>query len=154
MPFLIDTVVEQSKIPNAGVGRFFNEDCEKDTIIRKQCYDSDELYVFKNEKNLELIDKEYIQKYGHSAPNDGEICKDIIFLNNPPLFTNHSLDSNIYFIYKEDEKYTLTSKNVKKGDEMYQDYSIYKKIDWFENYLKNNKKTSLREFGQQLNNLN
>jgi len=150
MPFLVKTEVKLSNIPNAGKGRFFLEDLDKDTIVRKQIIDSDELFVFKKGCNLELVNLDYLQSFGHTQPNDDNI-DDSIYINNPPLYTNHSKEPNIYFIYKENEKFTLTSKNVKKGEEMYQDYSIYKKVEWFENYLKEQKKVSLRDFGNQIN---
>lgn len=150
MPFLVETEVKQSNIPNAGRGRFFCKDYEKETIIRKQKVDSDELYIFNNEKQLELVNFDYLLNFGHSRPIE-DINDNSIYLNNPPLFTNHSNVPNIYFIYNNDEKYTIASKDVKKGEELYQDYSIYKKIDWFEHFLEKNNKKSLRCFGNELN---
>ena len=150
MPFLVKTEIKSSNIPNAGRGRFFLEDLDKDTIIRKQTIDSDELFVFKKGCNLELVNLDYLKSFGHTQPNDDNY-DDSIYLNNPPLYTNHSKEPNIYFIFKENEKFTLTSKNVKKGDEMYQDYSIYKKVEWFESYLKQQNKVPLRDFGNQIN---
>lgn len=152
MPFLIETEVKLSNIDNAGNGRYFLEDCDKDTIIRTQIIGSVELYKFMDEKNLEVLNMDHLQTYGHSVPIEYEYdYENMILLNDPPLFTNHSKNPNIYFIYKNDIKYTLTSIDVKKGDEMYQDYTLYKKIDWYENYLKNNNRKSLRTFGNEIN---
>ena len=152
MPFLIESEVKLSSICDAGNGRYFLEDCEQDTIIRTQLIGSDELYLFKNEKNLEVLNMDHLQNYGHSVPKEYENdYENMILLNDPPLFTNHSKESNIYFIYKNDTKYTLTSKCVKKGDEMYQDYTIYKKIDWFEDFLNKQNRKSLRIFGNEIN---
>ena len=152
MPFLINTEVKLSNIPNAGNGRFFSEDCEKDTIIRKQLIDSEELYILKPDSNLELINKHYLLNFAHSRPIE-DIDDNCIYLNNPPLYTNHSKEPNIYFVYDKGEKFTITSKDVKKGEEMYQDYSNYRYIDWYEKYLEKINKKSLRHFGNELNKL-
>ena len=146
---MIETSVKESTICGAGNGRFFENNYKKDTIVRKQEYNSEELRILRNEFELREFDITYIQKYGHSAPVNSEY--DCIFLNNPPMFTNHSSSPNIYFIYGDNFKYTLTSRDVERGEEMLQDYGEYKIIDWYETYINNNNAKSLASFGREIN---
>ena len=59
-------------------------------------------------------------------------------------------DNNITFQYNGDQKITYTTKNVKKDDEVFQNYCEYTQVPWFENYLHSKGKFSLREFGMEL----
>lgn len=151
--FKIDTFIGPSTI--AGNGRFFNENVKKGTIIREQKINSPSLLKFDNENELMNYislnkDLEKIRHFFHTTPSDSKFYKNSVFLNNPYMFTNHSFNPNIYFEYTENYKYTITSKDVKIGDEMFQDYLNFSKVNWFENFLKEHNFTSSREFAFNL----
>jgi len=149
MPFYIETEIKESNILNAGIGRFLLEDCKKDTVIRKQKINSQELFKFTDESNFSIIDLDVLRHYAHTSPKDN-LEDNSIYLNDPPLYTNHSDNPNVYFIFNEDFKYTLSKFDLKKGDELYQNYNDFKKIEWFENFLNNKNIKSLRQFGEEL----
>lgn len=164
--FIVNTIIKDSTI--SGKGRFFNQDLKKGTIIRKQeiSPSSKSLLKFDNEHELsnyiyllnggtlnnELFLEKLIEKthFFHTVPCDSEFYKNSVFLNEPYMFTNHSHDPNIEFIYTKDWKYTITCQNVKRGDEIVQSYLNFSKIDWFENFLNKYKISSCREFALKL----
>lgn len=146
--FLIKTIVKKSTIPNAGIGRFFDEDCNANTIIRKQKINSESLQMITEpKKNSDL---NYLSKYGHTSPQNCEFYNSAIFINVPPNNTNHSKQPNIYFVFDENYKYTITLKDVKKNNEMLQDYTTFKQIEWFEKLLNENNLLSSRQFAISL----
>lgn len=148
--FLINTEIKSSTIENGGNARFFNEDVKKGTIIRKQEIGSESLQILKNKNELDEIDIDILKHYAHSVPKDCRFHTNFIFINHPYLYTNHHSDPNVRFQYTYAYKYTITTRDVKKGEEMFQDYSSFKKVDWFEKYLKEKKIIGAREFAQSL----
>ena len=136
MPFKINTIIQKSLIDGAGNGRFFDQDCKKGTLIREQEFNSDELVILKSTKDIEkykVTNKELIH-FCHSIPDSHE-NNNIVYLNRPPMVTNHSEDPNIYYVYS-DKKRTYTLRDIKKGEEMYQDYKSFSEVKWFTDYLK------------------
>lgn len=150
--FFIQTKVQPSTIENGGNARYFMEDVEKGVVVRKQKIGSKTLQAFKNEKDLEGKSINIFQHYGHSVPKNCEYYCDTIFLNDPFLFTNHSDNPNIKFEYTKDYKYTITTRSVKSGEEMFQNYCDFKKVDWFEQYLAKNNLIGARQFGKSVSN--
>lgn len=148
--FLIRTEIKPSTIENGGNGRFFQEDVKKGTMIRKQVIGSESLQIFKNQNELNKIDIDTLKHYAHSVPKDCRFHTNSVFINHPYLYTNHNCDSNVQFQYTYAYKYTITTKDVKKGEEMFQDYFAFKAIDWFEKYLKEKNIIGAREFAQSL----
>ena len=148
--FLIKSKVDPSTIENGGNARFFDQDVKKGDIIRKQEIGSESLQLFKNKDEVDKIDDDILKHYAHSVPKDCRFHTNSIFINNPYLYTNHNSDSNIGFQYTYAYKYTITTRDVKKGEEMFQDYSSFKTIDWFEKYLKGKKIIGAREFAESL----
>lgn len=136
MPFKINTIVQKSLIDGAGNGRFFNQDCKKDTLIREQEFNSDELIVLKSTKDIEKynVSNSELIHFCHSIPNN-HLNNNLVYLNRPPMVTNHSSNPNIYYVYS-DKKRTYTLRDVKKGEEMYQDYNQFTEVKWFTKYLK------------------
>ena len=148
--FLIQTYIKKSTIPSAGNGRFFADNCKAGTIIRVQSIERD-LIKISNIDEIPSIDINLIHNFAHSRTvtnNSSE--SDVMYINKQPLFTNHSNDNNISFQYINDRKITYTTKNVRKNDEVLQDYCEYTRVPWFEDYLKTIGKISLREFGTEL----
>ena len=154
--FKIDTFIGPSTI--AGNGRFFNENVKKGTIIREQKINSPSLLKFDNENDLMTYisstnkDLEKIRHFFHTTPSYSKFYRNSVFLNNPYMYTNHSFNPNIYFEYTENYKYTITSKDVKIGDEMFQDYLNFSKVECFENFLKEYNFTSSRELALNIKN--
>lgn len=146
--FLIKTEIKQSTLENGGNARFFDEDVKKGTIIRKQEIGSESLQILKNCMDLDKIDIDILKHYGHSVPKDCRFHTNCVLLNNPYLYTNHNSEPNIEFEYSYIYKYTKTTKDVKKGEEMFQDYSNFRKIKWFEDYLEKNNVIGARQFGK------
>ena len=146
--FLIKTIIQPSSIQGAGTGRFFVEDHKKGTIIRKQKMGSDNLHVIKNKDELDKYNLQLLKHFGHSKPKHSELKTNYIYLNFPPMNTNHSEDNNIDFIYVHDEKITYLTKDVNAGDEIFQNYRNFEKVDWFEEYLHEKGEISARELGE------
>jgi len=148
--FLIKTYVKKSSIPEAGDGRFFSNNCKSGTIIRIQSIEKD-LTKITNINDISNTDENLIDNFAHSKTiTDNYHTSDTVYINKKPLFTNHSNDNNITFQYNGDQKITYTTKNVKKDDEVFQNYCEYTKVPWFEDYLHSKGKFSLREFGMEL----
>ena len=146
--FLVKTIIHSSSIPGAGTGRFFVEDQKKGTIIRKQKIGSDSLHVIKTRDELDKYNLQLLKHFGHSKPKHSELKTNYVYLNFPPMNTNHSEDNNIDFIYVHDEKITYLTKDVKAGDEIFQNYRNFEKVDWFEEYLHGKGEISARELGE------
>tara|TARA_B100001094_G_scaffold113260_1_gene109186 strand:- start:1068 stop:1607 length:540 start_codon:yes stop_codon:yes gene_type:complete len=148
--FLIPTYVKKSSIPEAGDGRFFSNDCKAGTIIRVQSIEKD-LTKINSIDDISVIDEKLIDNFAHSKTiTDDCNTSNIVYINKKPLFTNHSNDNNITFQYIDDQKITYTTRNVKKDDEVFQNYCEYTQVPWFEEYLHSKGKISLREFGMEL----
>ena len=148
--FLIKTYVKKSSIPEAGDGRFFSTHCKAGTIIRVQSIEKD-LTKINNIHDISVTDENLIDNFAHSKTiTDHYDTSDTVYINKKPLFTNHSNDNNITFQYNGDQKITYTTKNVKKDDEVFQNYCEYTQVPWFEDYLHSKGKYSLREFGMEL----
>ena len=146
--FFIKTIIQPSSIQGAGTGRFFVEDHNKGTIIRKQKMGSDNLHVIKNKDELDKYNLQLLKHFGHSKPKHSEIKTNYIYLNFPPMNTNHSEDNNIDFIYVHNEKITYLTKDVKAGDEIFQNYRNFERVYWFEEYLHEKGEISARELGE------
>ena len=148
--YKIKTILKDSTIPGAGKGLFFDDNYDENTLVRIQEIGSNNLIKINNVRELESYDKDVISAFCHSVPKYTPLHDDCIFLNNPRGYFNHSKNNNIEAVYTIFTKYIITTKDVKKGDEVFLDYTNYKKIKWFEDYLKENKLTCARTFGLQL----
>ena len=92
----------------------------------------------------------FLSKFGHTSPNNCQLYDTHIFVNIPPNNTNHSKNPNIFYVFDENYKYTITLKDVKKNNEMLQDYTTFKKIEWFEKLLNQKNLLSSRQFAESL----
>ena len=146
--FLIKTEVKPSTIENGGNARYFMENVKKGTVIRKQKVDSESLQVFNNEKDLENVDITILKHYAYPVPEDCLFHSNKVFLNNPFMYCNHSNDPNIKDEYTDTHKYTITTRDVVEGEEMFINYGDFKKIEWFENYLDKNNVIGVRQFAK------
>jgi hypothetical protein len=149
--FLIETEVKLSNIPEAGNGRFFKKSYKKGTIVRIQKVASETLHVIKNVSELKQYNIEFVKHFGHSLPTYSNKHNDFIYLNYPPMNTNHSIDANIMYEFDESEKRTILIKDVEAGDEMVQNYTHFTTVKWFEDYLNSNNMISARQLGVEIN---
>jgi len=158
--FKVRTSIGSSKI--AGNGRFFDENVKKGTIVREQKIGSDFLLKFENEADLikyissdtqeDFLDKlERVRHFFHTVPDNSKFHRDCVFLNEPFMYTNHSFEPNIMFEYTKEWKYTVTTRDVKTGEEMFQNYLNFANVNWYENFLKKYNFTSSRKFASELN---
>mgnify|MGYP001274679257 CR=1 FL=1 len=149
---LIKTEIKSSTIAGAGKGRFFLENCKRGTIIRIQLIGS-ELLTFNSVSELKDANKDLTINFGHSKSKnstiDTDTDRDTIYINNVPLYTNHSLNNNIAFLYFSDRKITYTTRDVYSGEEILQNYCDYTEVPWYEDYLHSIGEISLREFGER-----
>lgn len=145
----IQTEIKPSTIPGAGKGRFFKQDHLAGEIVRVQSID-DDLFVFSCVDDFKNTDIELICNFSHTRCLDSDIECDDVYINKKPLYTNHSINHNICFKFVGDKKITFISRNVVAGEEMFQNYTHYRKVDWFEDYLRSINKQSLREFAATL----
>jgi len=153
--FYIPSEIRQSAIPNAGRGRFFVKDHKKGTVVRKQVLNGPNLKVFRSVKEVTDggLDMEHLGHFGHSTPKDCALHQDVMFLNTPPMHSQHSADNdnaNIHYLYTENEKICVLMKDVKAGEEFMQDYTNFKEVRWFEEHLNSQKFKSPRQFGAML----
>jgi len=153
--FYVPTVIKQSSIPNAGKGRFFVQDHKKGTVVRIQEFDGPNIKVFRNVQEVldAGFDMEYLGHFGHSTPKDCDIHDDVMFVNTPPMCSQHSADNdnaNIHYLYRENEKICVLRRDVKADEEFLQDYTNFKEVKWFEEYLNSKKYRSPRQFGTML----
>jgi hypothetical protein len=148
--FLIETEVKHSSIPGAGRGRFFAHDCLVGKIIRIQDMDTD-LNIYKNVADIVSENKELVLNFAHSRCKDSDIDSTHVYVNKIPFYTNHSSTNNISFRIRTGKKLTYTTRDVKAGEEMLQNYEEYTPVPWYENYLFSIDKISLRELGIKYN---
>ena len=153
--FLVKTIIQPSTIEGSqGLEDFFVRIKKKGTIIRKQKIGgSASLHVIKNKEELSKYNLQLLKHFGHSKPKHSELKTNYVYLNFPPMNTNHSEDSNIDFIYVHDEKITYLTKDVKAGDEMFQNYRNFERVDWFEEYLHEKVKYLPENYGMLIDSL-
>ena len=153
--FYIPSEIKQSVIPNAGRARFFVQDHKSGTVVRKQILGSSTLKVYRNieDVNDAGIDIEHLGHFGHSTPKDCDLHENVMFVNTPPMHSQHSADSdnsNINYLYTDTEKICVLRRDVKAGEEFMQDYTNFKEVKWFEDHLNAKKFKSPRQFGTEL----
>jgi hypothetical protein len=141
MTFKLKTDIKKSSIDGAGLGRFFGGNFKKGEILRIQDLNNcDHIVIINNEKEAILYDMDFMYNFGHSIPDDNidKSYEHSIFLNVPPMFSNHSFTPNIRYKYEDDKKITMLTKDVKEGEEIVQDYSKQTNVDWYINLLNKN----------------
>ena len=145
----VKTKIMDSGIAGAGKGRFFMEDCKKGTIVRVQSIDTD-LFVYTNLEQLKQADPDAVINFAHTRPRDSDVEASEVFINKERLYTNHSNENNIAFKFVGNKKLAYTTRDVKAGEEMFQNYNDFSAVVWYETYLHSLGKMSLREFARCL----
>lgn len=145
----VNTEIMDSGIAGAGKGRFFMEDCKKGTVVRVQSIDTD-LFVYNNLEELKQADFDAVLNFAHTRPRDSDVEASEVFINKERLYTNHSNENNIAFKFVGNKKLAYTTRDVKAGEEMFQNYNDFSAVAWYETYLHSLGKMSLREFARCL----
>ena len=145
--FKVKTYIDKSSIPGTGRGRFFDEFVPKGTIVRVQEIDSPQLLMFSNIDNLKRVELKTMFNYCHSVPIGCNYHIDKVFLNYPPMMSNHSMYANVRYTFTETHKYCIASRNIEPGEELLQNYTQFSKVEWYEDYLHKLGHISVREFG-------
>lgn len=145
----VNTEIMDSGIAGAGKGRFFMEDCKKGTVVRVQSIDTD-LFVYSNLEELKQADFDAVLNFAHTRPRDSDVEASEVFINKERLYTNHSNENNIAFKFVGNKKLAYTTRDVKAGEEMFQNYNDFSAVAWYETYLHSLGKMSLREFARCL----
>ena len=114
--YLIKTKIQKS--PIEGKGYFADEDISIGTIIyfygeSDERYSKNEFKNLNKEKKKHLLDFAVEDEYGSWVETS----------SGP--FTNHSCNSNILPLYIEGSYVSIAAKNIKKGDEITTDYSLF-----------------------------
>lgn len=153
--FYIPNEMKTSVIPNAGTARFFVAPHKKGTVVRKQVIGGPLLKAYRNVQDITDagLDMVYLGHFGHSTPKECALHQDVMFVNNPPMHAQHSADSNnsnIYYIFTETDKICILRRDVEAGEEFMQDYTNFKEVKWFEDYLNAKSLVCPRQFGVQL----
>ena len=108
---LVPTHVGISTIPQAGIGRFLDVDVKKGEVIRIQKIGTPSLDAFDCVAALEYqLSKDglkFIVDFGHVGPQDNPKTHGLLFINNPPLYSNHSTgqEMNMETVWEGDVKF-------------------------------------------------
>lgn len=117
---LIKTYLDTSKILHAGIGLFAGEFISKGTIVWKFDEGIDMLFTDEEFSNAPETKKEQIKKHAYY---DGKL-KVWVLCADDGRFFNHSDNPNCR--EEKDSKYfqgrTITTKDIKRGEEMTCDY--------------------------------
>ena len=97
---------------------------------------------------MKKYDIDILKHFGHTLPIHSNIKTNFVYLNFPPMNTNHSIYNNIDFEYTENEKLTYLTRDVYSGEEIYQNYCNFSECKWFEDYLHKYERVSARELGE------
>ena len=110
---LVKTYLDKSKIQ--GIGLFSDEFIPKGTLIWKFVPGFDFVLTKKELNKLPKVAKSWVLHYGYYNKSEGGyvICVD------DARFLNHSENSNTH---DEDKKGTITTRDIKKGEEIICNY--------------------------------
>lgn len=125
----IETYIEESKIPNAGIGLYTKEFIEKGRIIWYFDPDKDILLYQPDVDFLKSVDLfEYTEKYG--------TCNEALKLweldGDNTRFMNHSFSPNIHF----NEVYGIALEDIDINEELTCDYTTITTPDHFNKLIK------------------
>ena len=149
--FKVKTYIDKSTIPAAGNGRFFKDFIPNGTVVREQEINTPQLMSFSSVEELRSVEINKMINYCHSVPINCNYHKNKVFLNTPPMVSNHSINANVYYIFTETHKYCIANRDINPGEELLQNYCKFSKVKWYEEYLHKLGKISVREFGYLYN---
>lgn len=127
---LVKTIVKSSAI--AGVGLFADEDIKEGTQVWK--YTNETCILLTKEQIQTLLksylktEKELIQYYLTYTYFQAKLNGLVLCLDNG-RFVNHSTQPNLKSPIN-DWQYSVACRNIKKGEELTEDYRTYDNADW------------------------
>lgn len=128
MTFLKKVKIDESSIPDAGLGVFADEDIQKEEII----YVEDNLKIITKERIIKILDDNPSQEVLDSIFIHGQFNSELgllIIHTDRIRFINHSdNDFNVY--------YGRATKFIKKGQELLENYNDVDEGAWFKNLSK------------------
>jgi hypothetical protein len=129
-------------------------------IIREQMYNSDSLRVFSNPSQLRLgieeLGLDYLSHNCFTPPSEVVrrhpiLSHETVLVNVPSDFSNHSSKheglQNVKNVFLHDRKLLVTTRSIGAGEELFNDYTDYGEVTWFEDFLRTEDRHSIREFG-------
>jgi len=156
--FTIRTAMGVSLIPEAGRGRFFLDSHVKGTVVRKQREDLHNIQIFRSVEEMLRVypdprDSEMLAMFVATGLKGDGSAPDLIYLNNPSAFTNHAFGehANVTYRWEGDTKVWFTTRAVAAGEEWLQDFSLYQRVPWFEDWLAERNLMSLRQQAEIFN---
>jgi len=69
------------------------------------------------------------------------------------MFSNHSTNPNIAYRYTKQQKIAYTTRDVKAGDEILQDYCEFSNVKWYSDYVTELGETWSKPFAENLKNM-
>jgi len=122
---LVKTFLAPSKIE--GIGLFADQDIAKNTITWKFSPAFDSVFEIDKINKMPALLKDFIKSYASLSM----ISNKYILGNDNVRFTNHSTKPNLISkkIDGEIEKVAMTTRNIKKGEELTIDYRSFDKND-------------------------
>jgi len=144
--------------------RRFEVDLPAGYVVREQFYGSKELRTYNNTQEFEAgikeLGLEFVAHNCFSPPpsivmekTSCHLLPTTVLLNVPADFSNHGKEgvcqANVRNVYLSDRKLFVTTRPVKAGDEMFNDYTDYSTVSWFDNYLNKQGEISIRQFGHK-----
>ena len=154
-----ETLVKKSLIENCGLGRFINIDKKKNDILFEQSIiDVYSLEIFKENKVIiiksikELIylikkfkeceDNNILEQLGNflHSPDQNNL-----YLLSSSCYVNHSFNSNIDTIIKDNKWILKVTKDLKKGEELYADYTSIKLPHNFQIFFQKKKISTIND---------
>ncbi|MBI4152356.1 SET domain-containing protein [Candidatus Woesearchaeota archaeon] len=125
----VKTKVLPSKIQ--GLGLFADEFIQKGTIIWKFTPGFDLKFTKRTILKLPEPVQVYLANYSWLSKKSGKYC----FCSDDARYFNHSQNPNCLSAYLEDKEEVITTavKNIRKGEEMTDDYGAFEK-DFKENW--------------------
>ncbi|MBS3170100.1 SET domain-containing protein-lysine N-methyltransferase [Candidatus Woesearchaeota archaeon] len=114
-----------------GLGLFADEDIPKDTILWKFTSEFDLKFTKEQIRKFSKQVQEYLETYCWLSKKSGKYC----FCSDDARYFNHSQKPNCFSTYLEDEEEVVTTavKNIRKGEELTDDYRAFEKDfnkDW------------------------
>lgn len=118
---LIKTIVKESTIPGIGFGLFTDEDIPVNKVIWKFNPLIDKVIDVKDVENFEDVEKEYLRIYAYREGTKLILCAD------NDRFINHSKELlNVQdLIYPILGSISVATRDIKKGEELFCDYSSF-----------------------------
>ena len=117
-PVIIE--IRPSKMLVGQIGMFAARDIKKDTIIAKSDQFGEKFFTWTDIKKLDKITREKIQHYCVDNEEGAYLPSDFNYLS-VPWNMNHSCSYNVGF---NDGDSFVTTKNVKRGEELVWDYGM------------------------------